>query len=57
MEGKLLYVRKENNSELARSFSCLCISMGTVHYCITLGNSKANGLLKWTIRTIKDAVR
>ena len=47
----------DNGLEFAGSFEALCRSSGIVHRHITVGNSRANGQVERTIRTIKDIVR
>ena len=55
--GKPRYVRTDNGKEFHGSFSRLCKGLGIVHHRITVGNSKANGQVERTIRTIKDGLR
>ena len=55
--GKLRYIRTDNGSEFVGSFAWLCKSLGIVHHHITVGNSKANGQVERTIRTLKDCIR
>ena len=55
--GKPRYVRTDNGAEFVGSFAWLCKGLGIVHHHITIGNSKANGQVKRTIRTLKDCTR
>ena len=55
--GKPCYVQTDNGAEFAGSFAQLCKGLGIVHHHITVGNSKANGQVEWTIRTLKDCIR
>ena len=55
--GKLCYVQTNNGAEFAGSFAWLCKGLGIVHHHITIGNSKANGQVEWTIRMLKDCSR
>ena len=55
--GKPHYVWTDNGAEFAGSFAWLCKGLGIVHHHITVGNSKANGQVKRTIRTLKDCIR
>ena len=55
--GKPHYVRTNNGAEFAGSFAWLCKGLGIVHHHITIGNSKANGQVKRTIRMLKDCIR
>ena len=55
--GKPHYVRTDNGAEFAGSFAWLCKGLGIVHHHITVGNSKANGQVERTIRTLKDCIR
>ena len=43
--------------KFAGSFAWLCKGLGIVHHHITVGNSKANGQVERTIRTLKDCIR
>ena len=51
------YVQTDNGAEFVGSFAQLCKGLGIVHHHITIGNSKANGQVKRTIRTLKDCIR
>ena len=55
--GKLHYVHTDNGAEFVSSFARLCKGLGIVHHHITIGNSKANGQVKWTIRMLKDCIQ
>ena len=55
--GKLHYVQTDNGAEFAGSFAWLCKGLGIIHHHITIGNSKANGQVKQTIRMLKDCIR
>ena len=55
--GKPRYVQTDNGAEFAGSFAWLCKGLGIVHHHITVGNSKANGKVEQTIRTLKDCIR
>ena len=55
--GKLCYVQTDNGAEFAGSFARLCKGLGIVHHHINVGNSKVNGQVEWTIRTLKDCIR
>ena len=55
--GKPRYVRTDNGPEYKGSFAWLCGGMGITHHHITPGNSKANGQVERTIRTIKEVIR
>ena len=55
--GKPRYVWTDNGAEFAGSFAQLCKGLGIVHHHITIGNSKANGQVEWTIRMLKDCIR
>ena len=50
-------VQTDNGAEFAGSFARLCKGLGIIHHHITVGNSKANGQVKRTIRTLKDCIR
>ena len=54
--GKLHYIQTNNGAEFVGSFARLCKGLGIVHHHITIGNSKANGQVEWTIRTLKDCI-
>ena len=54
--GANRYVQTNNGAEFAGSFAQLCKGLGIVHHHITIGNSKANGQVKWTIRMLKDCI-
>ena len=55
--GKPRYIRTDNGSEFQGSLHRLCNSLGITHRRITVGNSKANGQVERTIRTLKEAIR
>ena len=55
--GKPRYVRTDNGKEFSGSFHRLCTVLGIVHHRITVGNSKANGQVERTIRTLKESIR
>lgn len=55
--GKPRYVRTDNGSEFCGSFHRLCQGLGIAHHHITVGNSKANGQVERTIRTLKETMR
>ena len=55
--GKPQFVRTDNGSEFAGSFARLCKTLAIAHHRITVGNSKANGQVERTIRTLKDVLR
>ena len=55
--GKPRFVRTDNGAEFAGSFHRLCTAMGIAHNRITVGNSKANGQVERTIRTLKETIR
>ena len=55
--GKPCYVQTDNGAEFVGSFARLCKGLGIVHHHITVGNSKANGQVKRTIRMLKDCIR
>lgn len=55
--GKPRYIRTDNGSEFAGSLHRLCESLGIQHNRITVGNSKANGQVERTIRTLKETIR
>ena len=55
--GKPRYVQTDNGAEFVGSFARLCKGLGIIHHHITIGNSKANGQVKWTIRMLKDCIR
>ena len=42
---------------LLGSFARLCKGLGIIHHHITIGNSKANGQVERTIRTLKDCIQ
>ena len=52
--GKPHYVQTDNGAEFAGSFAQLCKGLGIIYHHITIGNSKANGQVKWMIRTLND---
>ena len=54
--GKLRYIRTDNGTKFVCSFALLCKGLGIVHDHITIGNSKANGQVEWTIRTLWDCI-
>ena len=55
--GKPLAVHMDNGSEYRGSFERLCRVSGVVHRRITAGNSKANGMAKQTIRSLKETLQ
>ena len=55
--GKPDWVRTDNGAEWEGAFSELLQHWGVKHNKITVGNSKANGQVERTIRTIKDVLR
>ena len=55
--GKPRYIWTNNGAEFTGSFAWLCKGLGIVHHHITVGNSKANGQVELTIRTLKDCIR
>ena len=55
--GKLHHVWTNNSAEFVGSFAWLCKGLGIIHHHITIGNSKANGQVKRTIRKLKDCIR
>ena len=55
--GKPCYVQTEKGAEFVGSFVRLCKGLGIVHHHITVGNSKANGQVKRTIRMLKDCIQ
>ena len=55
--GKPDWIRTDNGAEWAADFASLVQIMGIRHSKITVGNSKANGQVERTIRTIKDVIR
>ena len=55
--GKPLAVHTDNGSEYRGSFERLCKASGVVHRRITAGNSKANGMAEWSIRSLKETLR
>ena len=52
--GKQCYVWTDNGTIFAGSFAWLCKDLGIIHHHITIGNSKANGQVEWTITMLKD---
>ena len=54
--GKPRYVQTNSGAEFIGSFAWLCKGLGIIHHCITVGNSKANGEVERTIRTLKDCI-
>ena len=54
--GKPHYMRTKNGAEFAGSFAQLCKGLGIAHHHITVGNSKANEQVEWTIRMLKDCI-
>ena len=54
--GKPHYIWTNNGTEFAGSYARLCKGLGIVHHHITIGDSKANRQVKWTIRTLKDCI-
>ena len=54
--GKPCYVWTNNSAEFAGSFAWLCKGLGIIHHHISIGNSKANGQVEWTIRMLKDCI-
>ena len=55
--GKPCYVWTDNGAEFVGSFAWLCKGLAIVHHHITIGNSKANGQVEWTIRMLKDCIQ
>ena len=55
--GKPPYVQTDNSAEFAGSFAWLCKGLGIIQHHITIGNSKANGQVKWAIRMLKDCIQ
>ena len=47
----------DNGTEWGADFSKLVKRLGIVHMHITVGNSKANGMLEPIVRSIKDIIR
>ena len=39
------------------SFAQFCIGLGIIHYCITIGNSEANGQVEWMIQMPKGCTQ
>ena len=54
--GKPHYILTDNVAEFAGSFAWLHKGLGIIYHHITVGNSKANGQVEWTIRTVKDYI-
>ena len=54
--GKPRYIRNDNGTEFVGSFAWLCKGLGIIHHHITVGNSKANGQVEWTIKMLKDCI-
>ena len=52
-----MFLRTDNGAEFQGSFHRLCKALGIVHHRITVGNSKANGQVERTIRTLKEVIR
>ena len=55
--GKPMFIRTDNGAEFQGSFHRLCKALGIAHHRITVGNSKANGQVERTIRTLKEVIR
>ena len=55
--GKPHWVTTDNGQEFAGSFQELAGHMGVKLKRITVGNSRANGQVERTIRTVKDVIR
>ena len=55
--GKPHYVWTDNGTEFVGSFAWLCKGLGIFHHHITIGNSRANGQVKWMTRMLKDYIR
>ena len=55
--GKPHYIQTNNGAEFVGRFARLCKGLGIIHHHITIGNSKANGQVKRTIRMLKDCIR
>lgn len=55
--GKPKFVRSDNGTEWGSVFALLLQDWGIKHHHITVGNSKANGLVERAIRTIKQIIR
>ena len=55
--GKPSWVTSDNGLEFSGNFDSLCASVGITRRRITVGNSRANGQVERTIRTIKDVIR
>lgn len=55
--GKPCWVTTDNGMEFAGHFKDLCDALGVTARRITVGNSRANGQVERTIRTIKDVIR
>ena len=53
--GKPHYIWTNNGAEFMGSFAWLCKGLG-IHHHSTIGNSKANGQVEWTIRMLKDCI-
>ena len=54
--GKPHYIWTYNGAKFVGSFAQLCKGLGIIHHHITIGNSKANGQVKWIMRTLKDHI-
>ena len=55
--GKPSFIRTDNGTEWGGEFSILIKRLGIVHRHITVGNSKGNGMVERTIRSVKDTIR
>ena len=55
--GKPCWVTTDNGMEFTGHFKDLCDALGVTARRITVGNSRANGQVERTIRTIKDVIR
>ncbi len=55
--GKPSWITTDNGLEFAGHHKSLCGALGIKHRKITVGNSRANGQVERTIRTIKDIIR
>ena len=53
---KPCYYQTDNGTKFSGSFAWLCKRLGTIHCYITVGNSKANGQVEWTMRMLKDYI-
>ena len=54
--GKPCYVQTDNSAKFVGSFAWLFKGLGIFHYHITMGNSKANEQVEWTISMLKDRI-